>query len=1025
MEFTLESQSSRKSRPSQRHGEAAGPRADPPHPGVELQQRVGNQAMQQLLRNRTIHAKLDVSQPGDPDEQEADAVAARVMRSHAGSEAAASSCSCDDEEDEMCDECSQKAAVSRKASDAGGTPSRHGHAAIGSILRSPGQALDSGARAFFEPRFGRDFSNVRVHTDEAAAASANSIQAHAYAAGDHLVFNTGRFAPETEEGRKLLAHELAHTIQQTSGGETIQRQPQEGVSSPSSVPAEPAAPDSSMGGMTAQWPYPAIAAALPPEVVALRASASLQLPLSIMLRPDLHFDDRDIWDEYLANRRQKGSDEEAAALLRNEMLRRYFQTGVQPSEKVEVDVTPALDPGDSPTVEFFLRGKPIQTPDGMIGAQELALIAPIDGVLQTVQRDAGVAELAGQLLDALDELEPAVEDLKRVHDEPEDFALYKVLAIRYSVQQAGKAADDWSCRVGPAIAATANLAARYAAMEATANNAATFLNQWHSTNTMESMGQANVRRGKETSHPSVRVLWGILDVGENLLSLGDHTARTEISEAYEAGTISMNEAEELVSKADIRALLSAVALREGGLLGRGAGVGVASTLELTGTGARLVGGAFAGATSAAAMMATQNLITSFSGSNLSSAGQQIWNAGAPGAKQWGVGLLFGALQGAGRSLNPESAAPDMNSAPENSPAAGEPAQQPGFQGPRSGVLGMMQRMALWGPLRFVDPAMRGVGETSVELTSGASSVPSETAGGMSSPASEAPVSSPAPAENSPAEAPGEATPAPSATQATSGISLGFRPIIQLPSDATPEVAGPAASPFSAQQLTAIPGITAAEVQALQRVTADGWSSLLAYARTNSNEYSVKGKIGEAVYLSGSAAAAKQQRASQTADRLNIQASEVRFTTDVRGQTATRTSSGGTGELTDGIFYAIHNGKLYILEIIEAKSRSNKAELAHKVVDDEREFLGQLAWDFERMRELPITVDGRTFSPDQVVVSRRFTRFTGVLPQGQSLSQESLRKINEQLTNIDIENVDVRDAVLNQLARMLIAVSRGS
>src|SRR5947209_3888916 len=68
-----------------------------------------------------------------------------------------------------------------------------------------------------EPRFGNDFSHIRVHSDVTAAKSARAIHAHAYAVGDHVVFDTGRYAPSTPSGKWLLAHELAHTLQQRMG----------------------------------------------------------------------------------------------------------------------------------------------------------------------------------------------------------------------------------------------------------------------------------------------------------------------------------------------------------------------------------------------------------------------------------------------------------------------------------------------------------------------------------------------------------------------------------------------------------------------------------------------------------------------------------------------------------------------------------------------------------------------------------------------------------------------------------------
>jgi hypothetical protein len=82
------------------------------------------------------------------------------------------------------------------------------------VLNEQGQPLDAAAREFFEPRFGHDFSSVQVHADHRAADSAQSIGALAYTAGSHLVFSSGRYEPRANSGRNLLAHELAHVVQQ-------------------------------------------------------------------------------------------------------------------------------------------------------------------------------------------------------------------------------------------------------------------------------------------------------------------------------------------------------------------------------------------------------------------------------------------------------------------------------------------------------------------------------------------------------------------------------------------------------------------------------------------------------------------------------------------------------------------------------------------------------------------------------------------------------------------------------------------
>ncbi|NJO18090.1 MAG: DUF4157 domain-containing protein [Thioploca sp.] len=85
------------------------------------------------------------------------------------------------------------------------------------VLRSSGRPLDDETRAFMEPRFGYDFSRVRVHTDDKAAESARAVNARAYTVGQHVVMRQDEYAPKTEAGRRLLAHELVHVIQQQGG----------------------------------------------------------------------------------------------------------------------------------------------------------------------------------------------------------------------------------------------------------------------------------------------------------------------------------------------------------------------------------------------------------------------------------------------------------------------------------------------------------------------------------------------------------------------------------------------------------------------------------------------------------------------------------------------------------------------------------------------------------------------------------------------------------------------------------------
>ena len=114
-------------------------------------------------------------------------------------------------------ECKKKREQLQRQAVAGPGPIGAVPQVVHDVLRSPGRPLEAGTRAFMEPRFGFDFSRVRIHTDARAAESARAVDAHAYTVGDNVVFGPGQYRPETHEGRRLLAHELTHTLQQAGG----------------------------------------------------------------------------------------------------------------------------------------------------------------------------------------------------------------------------------------------------------------------------------------------------------------------------------------------------------------------------------------------------------------------------------------------------------------------------------------------------------------------------------------------------------------------------------------------------------------------------------------------------------------------------------------------------------------------------------------------------------------------------------------------------------------------------------------
>ena len=138
-------------------------------------------------RLSSLGPRLQVGAAHDPQEHQANKIADRVMQ------------------------------ISTADSRTGAAPLHAGGSAVDHMLRSPGQPLDQATRTFMEPRFGYDFSNVRIHTDEEAVQSAAAIRAKAYTSGMQIAFNAGQYQPQTHAGRRLLAHELAHVLQQGAG----------------------------------------------------------------------------------------------------------------------------------------------------------------------------------------------------------------------------------------------------------------------------------------------------------------------------------------------------------------------------------------------------------------------------------------------------------------------------------------------------------------------------------------------------------------------------------------------------------------------------------------------------------------------------------------------------------------------------------------------------------------------------------------------------------------------------------------
>lgn len=157
---------------------------------------------------KKVQRKLSIGASNDPLEQEADYVAEQVLGNNFPGVFAR-----------------PLPIIQRHAEQATGASDAVPHS-VERAVSGTGRSLPPLVQKDMETRFGHDFSQVRIHTSEAAAHSARDIQASAYTLGNHIVFNSGKFTPSNTEGKRLLAHELTHVIQQSgASGKTIARAP--------------------------------------------------------------------------------------------------------------------------------------------------------------------------------------------------------------------------------------------------------------------------------------------------------------------------------------------------------------------------------------------------------------------------------------------------------------------------------------------------------------------------------------------------------------------------------------------------------------------------------------------------------------------------------------------------------------------------------------------------------------------------------------------------------------------------------
>jgi hypothetical protein len=220
---------------------------------MPLQKNLGNQAIQGMLETKAIQAKLTIGQPNDIYEQEAGRMADQVMRMPKSKQPLVNVPStlvywetacpeCEEEEEHIqtkpmaeqitpivqrkntCPECTEEELTQSKGDGINLSGVSSGMESGIESLKGGGQPLSESSRSFFEPRFGADFSQVRVHTDTRAAEAAQSVNARAFTMQNAIVFNHNQYSTETTPGKQLLAHELTHVVQQGYHSSIVQKQ---------------------------------------------------------------------------------------------------------------------------------------------------------------------------------------------------------------------------------------------------------------------------------------------------------------------------------------------------------------------------------------------------------------------------------------------------------------------------------------------------------------------------------------------------------------------------------------------------------------------------------------------------------------------------------------------------------------------------------------------------------------------------------------------------------------------------------
>jgi hypothetical protein len=949
-------------------------------------------------------------------------------------------------------------------------------AVVRAELDRPGEPLDAAARASAELELGAPLPDVRIHR---APAAARAVNATAFASGGHVVLGESVPAPDSAAGRRVLLHELAHVLQQRGAmrslalvppGAAAETQADSGSGgaatsgiarivekdltrlSDAELDAEyeltrrwiaehPTGDDHDAGlaymeeietalrgravtprvspsetASSTSGPPPAASSSSSTTTASTDVAHAVTTPQPVRSPAEIFNDalSRRAWSEAArALAELSPADRRAALDALNDDARQHLRTA-----------SSELDPSPTNPVLAETEAPPTQLTPQM-------------------------TQLLGQVAAELTELEPLVRQLVTdVPANPADHALNEVRGVANRVEQDRQGLADLATIPG-APTSLANAVTRLEAMKAALAPVVAGAVRWHEDNPAgESLGMWNERQGTELAGSALRHWdeggWGyvsgsaaitgafgvaFLDAAEKMFSFGFHDAATAVSQAYTRGDISWNEGERILRSAAWRALLIAAVTRGAGMatsrLGAVAARGMGLAPEALGYG--VVAGGLSGGTTSAIALGAQSLFTSALQSQFQTpAARAIWRQGIPQGSEWAIAIPLGVLFGAAGGVNAVQL--------RNAQLVGTTIETPG--GPMRIVAITPRGTMVLQPTASTRPPpppppseLTAVYDPATDSwsvpTAGPAdlSPPVRTSGGsptstdlVPQPTVTGQVAPPPVAGGSTALAPvvaGGITPAPTATAQSGGQPPALQAgptILALPA--------PQTSPVAQLQLATLAGIRPDELQVISQLPADGWDRIFAYARANTNIFSVKGKIAEELFLLTPDFQTVRQGALARAASEGIPAGDVRFVQDVRGVTPSATSGQGTGELTDGAFVAVVQGRVRVLAVLESKSPSNLRELARRP----EEYLGQMEWDYERMQEVPTMIGGTTYQPSQVDISRTRTDWVGIAPPGRSLSAAGVASIRSSLPTFRLVNGPVRDQVLNELATRVVAAA---